>query len=116
MKKNPKQKDSFFQEYLGGEVFSKKSVISQLPFLCYIVFLLGLYITNTYLAEDVNREIITLSASIEEKRIEYVYNKSRIIRLTKQTELVKRLEDRGIKESTEPLRRIVVQEDKNKKQ
>ncbi len=114
MKNGHRKKDSFLNDYLGGDVFSKKSVISQLPFLCYIVFLLCLYITNTYIAEDVNREIRKMSASLEEKQIEYVYNKSRIIRLTKQTELVKRLEDRGIKESTEPLRRIVVQGEKNK--
>ena len=49
---------SFFNNYLGGDVFSKASVVKQLPFILYVVFLLMLYITNTYIAEDINREVL----------------------------------------------------------
>ena len=69
MKKN---KGSFFNEYLGGDVFSKKTVIKQMPFVLYVVFLLMLYITNTYIAEDINREVLTKTRLLDEKHVEYM--------------------------------------------
>ena len=101
-------KGSFFNNYLGGDVFSKKTVIKQLPFVLYVVFLLMLYITNTYIAEDINREVLVKSKLLEDRHVEYVYNKSEITRMTKQSELAKILKNRGIKESVEPLKKIVV--------
>ena len=105
MKKN---KGSFFNEYLGGDVFSKKTVIKQMPFILYIVFLMLLYITNTYIAEDINREVLTKTRLLDEKHVEYVYNKSEITRMTKQSELAKILKNKGIKESVEPLKKLTI--------
>ena len=101
-------KGSFFNNYLGGDVFSKKTVIQQLPFVLYVVFLLMLYITNTYIAEDVNREVLMKTKLLEDRHVEYVYNKSEITRMTKQSELAKILKNKGIKESVEPLKKITV--------
>ena len=86
-----KKKGSFFNNYLGGDVFSKKTVIKQLPFVLYVVFLLMLYITNTYIAEDINREVLTKTRLLDEKHVEYVYNKSEITRMTKQKQRDKRI-------------------------
>lgn len=102
------KKGSFFNNYLGGDVFSKKTVINQLPFVLYVVFLLMLYITNTYIAEDINREVLTKTKQLEDRHVEYVYNKSEITRMTKQSELARRLKNKGIKESVEPLKKITV--------
>ena len=102
------KKGSFFNEYLGGDVFSKKTVINQLPFVLYVVFLLMLYITNTYIAEDINREVLIKTKLLDEKHVEYVYNKSEITRMTKQSELAKILKNKGIKESVEPLKKITI--------
>ena len=33
------KKSSFFKNYLGGDVFTKDSVVKQLPFVLYVVFL-----------------------------------------------------------------------------
>ena len=107
-----KKKGSFFNEYLGGDVFSKKTVIKQLPFVLYVVFLLMLYITNTYIAEDVNREVLMKTRLLDEKHVEYVYNKSEITRMTKQSELAKILKNKGIKESVEPLKKITINKTK----
>ncbi len=103
-----KRRGSFFNNYLGGDVFSKKTVIKQLPFVLYVVFLLMLYITNTYIAEDINREVLTKTKHLEDLHVEYIYNKSEIIRMTKQSELAKVLKDKGIKESVEPLKKITI--------
>lgn len=109
------KKVSFVQKYIGGEVFTKKTVTKQLPFVIYVVLLLMLYITNTYIAEDVNSELMVQNRVLENKHVEYVYNKSEITKLTKQSQLVKLLKDRGIKESVEPLKKITIYVGQNKK-
>ncbi len=106
---------SFFRKYLGGDIFTKKTVAKQLPFVIYVVVLLMLYITNTYIAEDVNSELMVQNRVLENKHVEYVYNKSEITKLTKQSQLVKLLKDRGIKESVEPLKKITIYVGQNKK-
>ena len=110
----PKKK-SFVQKYIGGEVFTKKTVTKQLPFVIYVVLLLMLYITNTYIAEDVNSELMVQNRVLENKHVEYVYNKSEITKLTKQSQLVNMLKYRGIKESVEPLKKITIYVGQNKK-
>lgn len=102
------KKSSFFKNYLGGDVFSKDSVIKQLPFLLYVVFLLMVYISNTYIAEDMKLDIIKSNKILEERRVEYISIKSEITTRTKQSELSKKLDVKGIKETVEPIKKIVV--------
>lgn len=102
------KKKTFFNEYLGGDVFSKFSVVKQLPFVLYVAFLLMLYISNTYWAEDMRLEIKNKSKLLENRRVESVSLQAEITRLSRQSELVKVLNHKGIKESVEPVKRIVV--------
>ncbi len=105
------KKESFFNKYLGGSIFSRRVVVKQLPFILYVVFLLMLYISNTYIAEDMRRDIKKKNDILKDKRIECVSIESNIKRLSMQSELAKRLKSVGIKESVEPVRRIVVNKD-----
>jgi len=109
------KKEPFFQKYLGGDVFTKKNVVKQIPFVAYVVALLMGYITNTYFAEDMNSELMVQNRVLESKHVEYVYNKSEITKLTKQSQLVKLLKNRGIKESVEPLKKITIYVGQEKK-
>ena len=67
-----------------------------------------LCIANTYIAEDVNREIARLKKQEESLYVEYVYYNSEITKYTTQSNLVRKLERKGIKESVVPLKKIVV--------
>lgn len=96
-------------DVLGGDVFSRDGFVSLVPFFFYIVFLSMLYITNVYIAEDMSRDIMRLNRRIEDLHVEYVYIKSEITKITKQSNMVNMLKDKGIKESVEPLRKIVVE-------
>lgn len=102
------KKKSYFNEYLGGDVFSKDSVVKQLPFVLYVVFLLMIYISNTYIAEDMKLDIIKSTKILEERRVEYISIKSEITTRTKQSELSKKLSNKGIKETIEPVKKIIV--------
>ncbi len=95
---------------MGGDIFSKDGFVGLFPFFFYIVFLAMLYITNVYIAEDVSRNIAKSNREIEELHVEYVYLKSEITKITKQSNMVNMLKNKGIKESVEPLRQIVVEE------
>ena len=97
-------------ELLGGNMLSKDSFISLFPFVLYIVFLLMMYITNVYIAEDVSRDTDKLNRKSEDLHVEYVYLKSEITSITKQSNLARLLKDTGIKESVDPFKKIVVEE------
>ena len=68
-------------------------------------------ITNTYIAEERNRELTKTSKHLNDLQVEYVQLKSAIMDASKQSVLVKRLAGTGLKEATEPLKRINVNEE-----
>ena len=69
-----------------------------------------IYITNVYVAEDVSREIARYNRLSEERYVEYIYLKSEVTSVTKQSNLAKLLKGNGIKESVDPFKKIVVKE------
>lgn len=103
-----KKTNSFLPDFIGGDLFTKKTVTNQIPFIIYLVGLAMAYITNTYVAEDVNSELMIQNRVLESKHVEYIYNKSEITKLTKQSQLVKQLKNKEIKESVEPLKKITI--------
>lgn len=107
--KSPKKtKKNGLATVLGGDLLVNEGFLKLFPFLMYVVFLLMLCIANTYIAEDVNREIARLNKQEESLHVEYVYYNSEITKYTTQSNLVRKLEKKGIKESVVPLRKIVV--------
>lgn len=96
---------------MSGDVFSKESAVKLFPFVLYIVLLLMIYITNVYVAEDMSREISRYNRLSEERYVEYIYLKSEITSLTKQSNLAKMLKNTGIKESVDPFKKIVVEKE-----
>ena len=104
-------KKSSIAAVLEGDILVKEGFVKLFPFLMYVVFLLMLCIANTYIAEDVNREIANLNKKEESLHVEYVYYKSEITKSTTQSNLVKKLAKKGIKESVVPLRKIVAEKE-----
>ena len=95
-------------DIMGGDIFSKDSFVNLFPFFLYIVLLSMLYITNVYVAEDMSRETARLNRKVEDLHVEYVYLQSEITKITKQSNMANMLRNKGIKESVEPLKKIVV--------
>lgn len=106
-----KKTNKVVADVMGGEMFSRESFVKMFPFILYIVFLSMMYITNVYIAEDMNREVARLKLKSENLHVEYVYLKSEITSITKQSNMVKMLKKQGIKESVEPLKKIVVEKE-----
>ena len=93
---------------LGGTFLVRENFTKQFFFLAYVTILLMAIITNTYIAEEKNRELIKANKRLNDLQVEYIQVKSAIMEASKQSVLVKRLEGTGLKEATEPLKRISV--------
>lgn len=91
---------------LGGTFLVRENFTKQFFFLAYVTILLMAIITNTYIAEERNRELTRVTKQLNDLQVEYIQVKSAIMEASKQSVLVKRLEGTGLKEATEPLRRI----------
>lgn len=91
---------------LGGNFLVKENFAKQFPFIVYVTVLLMVIITNTYIAEEHNREIAKDARRLSDLHVEYIQLKSAIMQESKQSVLARKLKDTGIKESVEPLKRI----------
>jgi hypothetical protein len=94
---------------LEGSFLVREKVIGLLPFLIFLTGIGLLYIFNSNFA---NRTIISISKTkkqIEEQRFEYINTKSKLMQTTRQTEIAKRLQNSGLKESKTPPRKILIE-------
>ncbi|MFA5973883.1 MAG: FtsL-like putative cell division protein [Lentimicrobiaceae bacterium] len=97
---------------LEGSFLAREKVIRLLPFLLFLTGIGLLYIFNSNYA---NRTIISISKTkkqIEEQRFEYINTKSKLVQITRQTEIAKRLQNSGLKESKTPPRKILIEQTK----
>jgi len=90
------------QNILEGEFLSKESVVKNLPFLVFLAFIAIVYIANTYYAEKTFKEIEATRLELKELRYRYITSKSNLMFLSKQTEVSKRVQLLGLKETTVP--------------
>ena len=98
---------------LGGSYLTKEKFAKQLPFLVLVTVLLMVLITNTYIAEERNREIAKTTKQLNDLHVEYIQLKSAIMQASKQSVLSKKLAGTGIKDPTEPVKRINIIENQN---
>ena len=95
---------------LEGSFLVRDKVIGLLPFLIFLTSLGLLYIFNSNYANSTIISISKTKKQIEEQRFEYVNTKSKLMQITRQTEIAKRLQSSGLKESKTPPRKILVEE------
>ena len=94
----------------SGEFLSKYNVIKSLPFIFFLTFVGILYIANGYYAERTVRDLYRVGNELKELRSEYITLKSDLNFKSKQSQVAQETEILGIKESTIPPSKIVVDE------
>ena len=112
--KNKKKRGKSAMTVLGGSFLVKEKFTKQFPFMVYITVLLMAIITNTYIAEERNRELTQTAKHLNDLQVEYVQVRSAIMEASKQSVLAKKLAGTGMKEAIEPLRRINVNDEPEK--
>ena len=100
---------------LGGTFLLREKFTKQFLFLAYVTLLLMVIITNTYIAEEKNRELTRATKRLNDLQVEYIQVKSAIMEASKQSVLVTKLQGTGLKEATEPLKRINMNVEPEKK-
>ncbi len=110
-KSKNKRKKKNAMTVLGGGFLVREKFTKQFPFMVYITVLLMAIITNTYIAEERNRELTQTTKRLNDLQVEYIQVRSAIMEASKQSVLAKKLAGRGRKEGTEPLKRINVNEE-----
>lgn len=96
---------------LGGSFLVREQFTKQFPFMVYVTVLLMVIITNTYIAEDRNREIVKNTKLLNDLHVEYIQVKSSIMHASKQSVLAKKLSGIGLKDPVEPLKRININDE-----
>ena len=96
------------KDIISGDILEKKESSRLFPLLTWLTLLGFLYITNNYQAEEKTREINRKQKEIKELRYQYISKKSKLMNMSKQSQVEKILEKRGFKENTQPLKVIRV--------
>ncbi len=96
------------KDIISGDILEKKESSRLFPILTWLTLLAFLYITNNYHAEEKIREINRKQKEIKELRYQYISKKSKLMNMSKQSQVEKILAKRGFKENTQPLKVIRV--------
>ena len=97
---------------LDGSFLTREKVIQLLPFAMFLVFLAMIYIANQYAALRRVKEIENTTKELKDLRNEHISTKSELMYQSKISEIAKRLENKGIKESLTPPKKIYLNSDK----
>jgi hypothetical protein len=114
VKQNPKSDDApnttvaFFKRLFSEGGVSKEAATEMLPFLLFLSMLCMLYIANSHMAMKNIRNIDKLNKEVKELSWEYKSLKADLMFKSKLTEVAKQVDTLGIRELTEPPKRIVV--------
>ena len=94
------------QEVLGGNYLSKNTVVNNVPFMLYLAILIMFYISNTYNTERMYKQIEKTKTELKELRYQYITARSALMFSSKLSELNKRAQAIGLKETVIPPSKI----------
>ena len=93
--------------------FNAEKATSALPFILFLAFLGMLYIGNMHLAEKNIRDIDKIGKEVKELSWDYKTTKADLAYKSTLSEVAKRVDTVGIKESIEPPQKLKDGEDKD---
>lgn len=113
-KKASKKKNNFFFRYirpiLDGSFISREKTEKNFPFIFYIILLIILFISNTFRAQDTQRQINKTKEEVKALRIKSIYMKSQLMESTTPTKMADLVKHLGLKESEVPPQKIHTKE------
>ena len=105
--------DNFITQFFTKGFWNAESATKALPFVLFIAFLGMIYIANMHMAERSIRDISKISKEVKELSWDYKTTKADLAFKSTLTEVAKRVDTLGIKESLEPPQKIADKEVKN---
>lgn len=108
VRKSPETESPFFKKFFVDGVVSKEAATQLLPFLVFLSVMCMIYIANSHMALNNIRKIDQLNKEVKELSWEYKSLKADLMFKSKLTEVAKQVDTLGIKELTEPPRKILI--------
>ena len=113
--KSPQKKKSksflfrYVRPVLDGSIISKEGTKKDFPFISFIITLLIIFISNTFKAQHIQREINKTKEEVQVLRIKSIYIKSLLMESTRPTRMAELVKNMGLKESEVPPQKIFVE-------
>jgi hypothetical protein len=104
------------QEVLGGDYLSSRSFAGNMPFVLYLAILAVFYISNTYNTERMYAQIEKTKTELKELRYQYITARAALMFQSKLSEINKRTQALGLKETLIPPYKIFYSADSIKQQ
>ncbi len=82
--------------YLNPSLLSREFLSRQIPFFIFLAVLGIIYIGNQYHAEKITNELEALRKQRSEKRAEFISSASDLMRVTRQSQVLKLVEEQGL--------------------
>jgi hypothetical protein len=90
--------------------FEEGFPVQYLPKILFVMALGLIYISNTHYAEKTVRQINSIQAEVEDLRADYTTLKADLMFASKQSEVARKVQPLGLKESLTPPYKIEVEE------
>ncbi|MDB5029308.1 FtsL-like putative cell division protein [Mucilaginibacter sp.] len=103
--------DNFLTKFLTKGFITTDDATRALPFVLFLAFLGMIYIGNRHLAEKNIRDIEKITKEVHELGWEYKITKADLAYKSTLTEVAKRVDTLGIRESIQPAQKITIKED-----
>jgi hypothetical protein len=103
--------ENFLTKFLTKGFISTDEATRALPFVLFLGLLGMIYIGNRHLAEKNIRDIDRLTKEVHELTWEYKVTKADLAYKSTLSEVAKRVDTLGIKESLQPAQKITIRED-----
>jgi len=111
-KQNAEFPDNFITQFFTKGFWNAESATRALPFVLFIAFLGMVYIANMHMAERSIRDINKITKEVKELSWDYKTTKADLAFKSTLTEVAKRVDTLGIKESLQPPQKITDGEEK----
>ncbi|MDB5016402.1 MAG: hypothetical protein JWQ84_1234 [Mucilaginibacter sp.] len=105
--------DNFLTQFFSKGILNADSATRALPFVLFLALLGMIYIANRHLAERNIRDIDKISKQVKELSWDYKTAKADLAYKSTLTQVAKRADTLGIKESMQPPQKISAEEVKN---
>jgi hypothetical protein len=111
-KSKPKRAASTFTQILNGDILTKDFVLNNLNFIFFIILLLLLIVAKGYYGKQLTKDVNDAQKKLDETTADYVESKARLEERTRRSELVEKLNKRGLKETVNPTKVIRIKSKK----
>jgi hypothetical protein len=98
--------DNYLPQFLSKRIFNADAASSALPFVLFLALLGMVYIANMNLAEKNIRDIDKIGKEVKELSSDYKTTKAELAFKSTLSEVAKRADTLGLKESVEPPHKI----------